>query len=122
MTESSSEQIERCYARIADKSGEGARTFIRLFEKQARAAAASWDQMRKAGVPMPPLAGLPISVKDLFDVAGTVTTAGSIALKDSAPAQHDAPAIRRLRAAGAVILGTTNMTEFAMGGLGLNPH
>jgi aspartyl-tRNA(Asn)/glutamyl-tRNA(Gln) amidotransferase subunit A len=78
--------------------------------------------MRKSGVSLPPLAGLPISVKDLFDIAGTVTTAGSIALKDAPPAQRDAPAVARLRRAGAVILGTTNMTEFAMGGLGLNPH
>ena len=78
--------------------------------------------MAKAGVPGPVLAGMPISVKDLFDIEGSVTTAGSIALRDAPPAQCDAPAIARLRRAGAVILGTTNMTEFAMGGLGLNPH
>jgi aspartyl-tRNA(Asn)/glutamyl-tRNA(Gln) amidotransferase subunit A len=68
------------------------------------------------------LAGVPVSVKDLFDVAGSTTTAGSRALADAAPAQHDAAAVARLRAAGAVIVGTTTMTEFAMGGIGINPH
>jgi aspartyl-tRNA(Asn)/glutamyl-tRNA(Gln) amidotransferase subunit A len=71
---------------------------------------------------VPPLAGLPLSVKDLFDVAGTTTLAGSIALADRAPAERDAVAVARLRAAGAVVVGTTNMAEFAMGSLGLNPH
>ncbi len=69
-----------------------------------------------------PLAGLPVSVKDLFDVAGQVTAAGSIALADAAPAQQDAPAVARLRGAGAAILGRTNMTEFAFSGVGVNPH
>jgi aspartyl-tRNA(Asn)/glutamyl-tRNA(Gln) amidotransferase subunit A len=65
---------------------------------------------------------LPISIKDLFDVGGSVTRAASIALPNAAPASSDAPVIARLRAAGAVILGKTNMTEFAYSGLGLNPH
>ena len=69
-----------------------------------------------------PLAGLPISVKDLFDVAGQVTTAGSIVLKDAAPAQLDSPAVARLRRAGAAFMGRTNMTEFAFSGVGINPH
>jgi len=113
---------ERCFARIKDPEGEGGRAFIRLFESQALAAADASDAMRSAGIPPPPLSGLPLSIKDLFDVAGVTTLAGSKALADRAPATRDAPAIARLRAAGAVILGTTNMTEFAMGGLGLNPH
>lgn len=114
--------VERCFAAIADRDGVGTRTYIRLFETEATAAAAAWDAMGDAGVPLPPLAGLPISVKDLFDVAGSVTTAGSIVLKDAPPAARDAAAVARLRAAGAVVLGTTNMTEFAFGGLGINPH
>jgi len=61
-------------------------------------------------------------VKDLCDVAGTTTTAGSVALKANPPAQHDAPVVARLRAAGAVIVGATTMTEFAMGAPGINPH
>jgi aspartyl-tRNA(Asn)/glutamyl-tRNA(Gln) amidotransferase subunit A len=69
-----------------------------------------------------PLAGLAISVKDLFDVAGEVTAAGSLALADSPPAASDSPAVARLRAAGAAVLGRTNMTEFAFSGVGVNPH
>ncbi len=68
------------------------------------------------------LAGIIVTIKDLFDVAGEVTLAGSTVLAGGAPAQADAPVVARLRAAGAVILGKTNMTEFAYSGLGLNPH
>ena len=68
------------------------------------------------------LAGLPISVKDLFDVAGQTTSAGSVALKDAAPAQFDCPAVARLRRAGAALMGRTNMVEFAFSGVGVNPH
>jgi aspartyl-tRNA(Asn)/glutamyl-tRNA(Gln) amidotransferase subunit A len=119
---SATQLVGAAFARINDPNGEGARTFVRTFEAEARAAAAGWDVMRAAGVPVPLLAGIPISVKDLFDVAGTVTTAGSRALAEAAPAAHDAPAVARLRAAGAAIVGATNMTEFAMGGIGINPH
>lgn len=68
------------------------------------------------------LAGVPVSVKDLFDVAGQVTTAGSTVLAGTAPARADAVAVARLRAAGAVLVGRTNMVEFAFSGVGLNPH
>lgn len=78
-------------------------------------------QEAKAGAGKP-LAGLPISVKDLFDVAGETTTAGSVALAGSGPAASDAPAVARLKAAGAAIVGRTNMTEFAFSGVGTNPH
>ena len=69
-----------------------------------------------------PLAGLPVSVKDLFDVAGESTTAGSTVLRERLRPTHDAGAVQRLLAAGAVLVGKTNMTEFAYSGLGLNPH
>lgn len=69
-----------------------------------------------------PLAGLPISVKDLFDVAGERTQAGSIALADAEPALTDCPAVARLRRAGGLIVGRTNMSEFAFSGVGINPH
>jgi len=69
-----------------------------------------------------PLAGLPISVKDLFDVAGEQTQAGSIVLTDAAPALTDCPAVARLRGAGGLIAGRTNMSEFAYSGVGINPH
>jgi len=69
-----------------------------------------------------PLAGIPVSVKDLFDVAGQVTTAGSTVLATAAPARSDSTAVARLRAAGAVLVGRTNMVEFAFSGVGINPH
>lgn len=78
--------------------------------------------LREAPQARGPLAGLPLSVKDLFDEAGAVTTAGSVALDGGAPATADALAVARLKAAGAVVVGRTNMTEFAFSGVGVNPH
>src|SRR3954462_7490217 len=69
-----------------------------------------------------PLAGLPVTVKDLFDCEGEVTTAGSVVLRDARPAAADALSVARLRAAGGVVVGRTNMTEFAFSGVGINPH
>lgn len=74
------------------------------------------------GDPDFPLAGIAVSVKDLFDVAGQVTMAGSTVLAIAAPASADAVAVARLRAAGAVLVGRTNMVEFAFSGVGINPH
>ena len=118
----SRELVERALARIADPAGEGARTFIKVYTDTARAAADAHDRLRAAGYIASPLAGLPVSIKDLFDVAGERTLAGSKALHDMPPAQHDAPIVARLRAAGAVLIGRTNMTEFAFSGVGINPH
>src|SRR5579864_3134358 len=118
----SRELIEQALARIADPAGEGARTFIKVYADSARAAAEAQDQLRNAGYVASSLAGLPVSIKDLFDVAGEVTLAGSKALDDRPPAARDAPIVARLRAAGAVIVGKTNMTEFAFSGVGINPH
>jgi amidase/aspartyl-tRNA(Asn)/glutamyl-tRNA(Gln) amidotransferase subunit A len=69
-----------------------------------------------------PLGGLSVSIKDLFDVAGQITCAGSVVLKDAPAAKHDSPAVERLRRAGAAFLGRTNMVEFAFSGVGVNPH
>lgn len=69
-----------------------------------------------------PLAGLAVSIKDLFDVQGQITQAGSIVLKNQPPAQADCLAVARLRAAGAGLIGRTNMVEFAFSGVGTNPH
>ena len=113
---------EQALARIEDSEGEGPRTFIRVFREPALAAAEASDRLRQAGVVPSPLAGRPVSIKDLCDVAGQTTHAGSLAMRNAAPAARDAPVVARLRAAGAIIMGTTNMTEFAVGGLGLNPH
>lgn len=69
-----------------------------------------------------PLAGLAVSIKDLFDVEGEATRAGSVALADARPATADAVAVARLRAAGGAVVGRTNMSEFAFSGVGINPH
>ena len=114
--------IEECLARIAEPGGEGALVFLKVHADQARAAADYIDTMRRCGAVPPRFAGIPISVKDLFDVAGDVTTAGSVALRDAAPAMRDARVVARIRAAGLVPIGRTNMTEFAFSGLGINPH
>lgn len=111
---------ESCLARA--KEGEGPRVFTLLDEAGALAAADAADALRAAGIDGGPLLGLPVSVKDLFDVKGQVTAAGSVVARDDLPATADAPAVRRLRAAGAVVVGRTNMTEFAFSGVGLNPH
>ena len=116
------ELVEAALARIEDPAGEGARTYTKTYAAAARAAAAASDCLRALGQVPSPLAGLPISIKDLFDVAGEVTLAGSVALDDRPSAAADAPIVRRLRAAGAVVIGKTNMVEVASSGLGLNPH
>ena len=109
-------------ARIEDPAGEGGRVFIRLFKDAALAAAAASDALRERGIVPSPLAGIPVSVKDLCDVEGYTTLAGSKVLETRPPAARDAPVLARLRAAGAVVMGTTNMVEFALGAVGLNPH
>ena len=75
-----------------------------------------------AGRPDPPLAGLAVTTKDLFDIAGQPTPAGSVVLTHAPSAAQDAPAVARLRAAGGIVIGRTNMTEFAFSGVGVNPH
>jgi len=114
--------VEQALARIADPAGEGARAFLKVYADQARAEAEHSDRLRRAGVVRSPVEGLPVSVKDLYDVGGDVTRAGSKLLAHAPPASADAPAVARLRAAGAVIVGRTNMVEFAFGTTGLNPH
>jgi aspartyl-tRNA(Asn)/glutamyl-tRNA(Gln) amidotransferase subunit A len=114
--------VEECLARIADPAGEGRRAFLKVHTETARAAADYHDRMRRHGAPLSPWAGIPVSVKDLFDVSGDVTTAGSRILRGKMPAGADAAAVARLRAAGLIPIGRTNMTEFAYSGLGLNPH
>jgi aspartyl-tRNA(Asn)/glutamyl-tRNA(Gln) amidotransferase subunit A len=114
--------IEEALARINDKSGEGARTFLKVHGGQALAASDFYDRLRASGAVPSRLAGIPVSLKDLFDIAGDVTTAGSRVLRDAPPAPRDAPAVARLRAAGFIPIGRTNMTEFAFSGIGINPH
>jgi aspartyl-tRNA(Asn)/glutamyl-tRNA(Gln) amidotransferase subunit A len=119
---SSRKLTDEAIARIEDPKGEGKRAFIKVYKQQAIAAADASDAQRKAGLVPGPLAGIPVSIKNLCDVAGEATLAGSRALDDAPPATADAPVVARLRAAGAVIVGSTNMSEFAFSGVGFNPH
>ena len=115
--------VEECLAKIADPAGEGARTFIHVDKDAALNAADAMDRLRKAHAAPSPFAGIPVSIKDLFDIKGQVTRAGSRALEeDCTPAEADAPVVARLRRAGFIVVGRTNMTEFAYSGIGINPH
>jgi aspartyl-tRNA(Asn)/glutamyl-tRNA(Gln) amidotransferase subunit A len=114
--------VDECLAKIADTDGEGARAFLHVDAEAAIEAAEAMDRLREVSAAPSPFAGMPISIKDLFDIKGQVTRAGSRALEDSAPAAADAPAVARLRRAGFVVIGRTNMTEFAYSGIGINPH
>src|SRR4051794_13244177 len=115
------EILEAILERLRRRAGEE-RVFLKVYEESARAAADAADARKKAGRPLGPLDGVIVSIKDLLDVAGEATTAGSVLLRDAAPAATDATVVQRLRQAGAVIIGKTNMVEFAFSGVGLNPH
>ncbi len=114
--------VDECLARIADTTGEGVRAFIHVDAEAAIEAAEAMDRLREVKAAPSPFAGIPVSIKDLFDINGQVTRAGSRALDDSAPAEADASAVARLRRAGFIVIGRTNMTEFAYSGIGINPH
>lgn len=114
--------VRRSLDVAADKSGQGPSAFLKLYRESALAAAYMADQARLQGRSMSPLAGLPVSVKDLFDFRGEVTLAGSRVRAEMPSASRDSIVVQRLHAAGAAIVGRTNMTEFAYSGLGLNPH
>jgi aspartyl-tRNA(Asn)/glutamyl-tRNA(Gln) amidotransferase subunit A len=114
--------VDQCLAKIGDTSGEGARAFIHVDAEAAIEAAEAMDRLREVKAAPSRYAGIPVSIKDLFDIKGQVTRAGSRALEDSAPAEADASVVARLRRAGFVVIGRTNMTEFAYSGIGINPH
>ena len=120
---STHDRLDAALARIDDAAGEGARVCLTVYRDQARVAAEAADARARVGISLGPLDGKIVSIKDLFDVAGEVTRAGSKVLADEGmPAEHDAPIVQRLRAAGAVIVAKTNMSEFAFTGIGVNPH
>src|SRR5258708_5325159 len=114
--------VDECLARIADTTGEGVRAFIHVDAEAAVGAAEAMDRLGEVKAAASAYAGIPVSIKDLFDIKGQVTRAGSRALEDSAPAEADATAVARLRRAGFIVIGRTNMTEFAYSGIGINPH
>lgn len=113
--------VERNIAGVTDPAGEGSRAFLSanyaLARETARQAQARFDSRSHRA-----LEGITISIKDLFDVAGETTAAGSMVLRDRAHAAQDCPAVARLRAAGAIPFGRNNMVEFAYSGVGINPH
>lgn len=112
--------VERVLAEAATPAA--AHVFTALFAEEALAAARAADEQLARGETLPPLGGLPVSVKDLYDLAGRTTLAGSVLRRGAPPALHDAVAVARLRRAGAAVVGSTNMTEFAFSGVGINPH
>jgi aspartyl-tRNA(Asn)/glutamyl-tRNA(Gln) amidotransferase subunit A len=114
--------IEESLAKIADPDGEGARAFIKVHADQARAMADAADLLRAHSRAPGPYAGIPIALKDLFDIAGEPTPAGSAVLADAPAATANAPVVARMLAAGFIPVGRVNMTEFAFSGLGINPH
>jgi aspartyl-tRNA(Asn)/glutamyl-tRNA(Gln) amidotransferase subunit A len=114
--------IEQALARIADPQGEGSRAFTAVYAEAALATADAMDALRHAGRAPSRFAGIPVCLKDLTDIAGETTKAGSRALDGAPPAAATAPVAQRLMAAGMVPVGRTNMTEFAYSGLGINPH
>jgi aspartyl-tRNA(Asn)/glutamyl-tRNA(Gln) amidotransferase subunit A len=119
---SARDRLGEALACIADPKGEGARACLTVYTNRARAEADAADARARAGVTLGPLDGVIIAIKDLFDVAGEPTRAGSKVLAKAPPADADAPVVRRLRAAGSVIVAKTNMSEFAFLGIGVNPH
>ncbi|TIM11575.1 MAG: amidase [Mesorhizobium sp.] len=119
--QSARDRLEAVLSRLTVRADHES-VFVKLYPEAARAAADAADARRRAGVTLGPLDGTILSIKDLFDVAGEPTTAGSLLLSTAAPALRDAVIVRRLRQAGAVIFGKTNMTEFAFTAIGVNPH
>lgn len=114
--------LEQCWERIDDPNGEGAHVYLKEYRNSAKKTADAIDLARSSGKTVAKYAGIPISIKDLFDVENEPTTAGSMALASQPKATQDADIVCRLKLAGFVILGKTNMTEFAYSGLGVNPH
>src|SRR6202048_4393687 len=114
--------VEQALAAIKDPQGEGSRTFLSVHESEALAAADRADAQRRGGVKLSALAGIPISIKDLFDEAGLTTLGGSKVLVGTPAATRDSSVVARLKKADAVIIGRTNLVEFAYSGLGINPH
>jgi len=120
---SSRDRLEAALARIDDPKGEGARAIMTVYRDDARRTADAADARARDGKSLGPLDGRIVTIKDLFDVAGEVTCAGSKLIQsEEVVAKSDAPAVARLRAAGAVIAAKTTMVEFAFAAIGANPH
>lgn len=118
---SAAEVLEQSLARIEATDGR-VNAFTRISHERARREALAIDQRRARGEALPPLAGLPYAVKNLFDIEGEVTLAGSKINRDRAPARADAVLVQRMQQAGAVLVGSLNMDEYAYGFTTENTH
>jgi len=118
---SACEALEASMARI-ERTNDAVNAFTGKCYARARQEAAAVDALRARGATLPPLAGVPYAVKNLFDVAGEVTLAGSKINRSHAPAAEDAFLVGRMQAAGAVLLGSLNMDEYAYGFTTENTH
>lgn len=114
--------VDNLLDRINATDGEGSKSFMEVYAQKAKQQADIYYRALKSTDYTLPLHGIPISIKDLFDILGTQTKSGSVVLNSAAPASRDALIVERLRQAGAIIIGRTTMTEFAYSGVGLNPH
>ena len=114
--------VEQCLERAKGPEHQGDVAFISIDADRVRADADAADAARSEGRAPSPFAGIPVSIKDLFDIKGEVTTAGSRIFADNPSAMADAAPVARLRAAGFIPFGRANMTEFAFSGLGMNVH
>ncbi len=120
---SARERLEAALARIDDPKGEGSRACLTVYREQSKAAAEAADARAKSGISIGPLDGAIVTIKDLFDVAGEVTRAGSKVLAEEGNRQQSTlPSCGDCGPRGAIIAAKTNMSEFAYSGIGANPH
>ena len=119
---SSVDLVQEVFRTVDSAGEEGAKVFLTVYREAAEVQASWIDEARGKGIDLPRYAGVPIAIKDIFDVAGEITRAGSKVFDACPPASSDAEVVRRLRRAGFVIVGKNNMTEFAYSGLGINSH
>ncbi len=115
-------EVTDAYLRAIETHPHGSRVYRVVTAERARRQAEEAARLLRAGVDTGPLQGVPIAIKDLLDMEGEVSAAGSKVFLEGPPAAQDAPVVARLDAAGAVFLGRTNMTEIAFSGIGINPH
>lgn len=118
----SSQLLELALTQIEAAPDQGRRVYTRVYTEAAQASAQAQDLLMNAQSPLSPAAGIPVSIKDLLDVKGEETKSASPVSNPDGPARSDALVVTRLRAAGAVIVGRTNMTAYAFSGVGRNLH
>ncbi len=114
--------VEIAEATLARIEADDSAAFISITSVRAMREAEAARSRQKENRLLGPLDGVPVAWKDLFDIAGSVTTCASEILRNAAPSESDAVCAANAAAAGMVSVGKTNLTEFAFSGLGINPH